>query len=234
MFYSKKSGLVYFKKLIFVSSSVVILFLFLIISGCVNLEQKTVLKQDGSGTMSIHYWTKMSNVSTSREMGGFSFDESKAKAKYSSANTDVLSAKMEDNLNDSTTHVKVELKFRSINELNTAMGFNKIKSSWKEGKDGMEFSYSIPEDSTNSHMIGAGSYKLIFEVEFPGEVLETNGTRDGNKIVWNRSLADLKKDLVMTATVKSEGKKCGLFGIEFPLMALAALVFMQLSMKRKK
>ncbi len=220
------------------SSSVVFTsFIFLLavyLSGCVNLEQKTVLKQDGSGTMNMHYWTKMSHLNTSKEIGGFSFDESKAKANYSSANTDILSAKMEDNLDDSTTHVKVELKFRNINELKTAMGFNKIKSSWKEGKNGMEFSYSIPEDSTNSHMIGSGSYKLIFEVEFPGEVLETNGTKEGNKVVWNRSLADLKKDLVMTATVKNEGKKCGLFGFEFPLLALAALAIIQIKVKRKK
>lgn len=203
-------------------------------TGCINLEQKTVLKQDGSGTMSIHYWTKISNVSISKELGGFSFDESRAKTNYSSANTDVLSAKMEEKLDDSTTHVRVELKFKNFNELKTARGFEKIKASWKEGKEGMEFTYSIPEDSTNSHITGAASYKIIYEFEFPGEVLQTNGTKDGNKVVWNKSLADLKTDLVLTATVKSEGKKCGLFGMEFPLLALFGIAVMKVRLNRKK
>jgi hypothetical protein len=203
-------------------------------TGCINLEQKTVLNRDGSGTMKIHYWSKISNISLSKELGGFSFDESRAKTNYSSANIDVLSAKLEEKLDDSTSHVRVELKFKNINDLKTARGFDRIKSSWKEGKEGMEFTYSIPQDSTASEIIGASVYKIIYEFEFPGEVLETNGTKEGNKVVWNKSLADLKTELVLTATVEPGGKKCGLFGVEFPLLALAGITAIALGSKRKK
>ncbi|HMT11081.1 MAG TPA: hypothetical protein PKA39_05610, partial [Ignavibacteria bacterium] len=69
---------------------------------------------------------------------------------------------------------------------------------------------------------------------FPAEVLRTNGTKDQQKVKWNKTLADLKNDIDMTATVKNEGKKCGLFGMELPLVMLAGLAVMSIRVRRKK
>ncbi len=203
-------------------------------AGCLNLEQKTVLKQDGSGTMKIHYWSKISNLNISKDIGGFSFDESRARQNFSSPNTEIINSKLEENMNDSTSHMNVELKFKDINQLSSAAGFKTVRVSWKETGGGMEFSYTIPEDSSNSHNVYVKSSKLIYEVEFPAEVKETNGTKNGNKVVWNRTIADLKTDLVMTAIVEKEGRSCGLFGVEFPLLALAGIIMISIKAKKKK
>lgn len=75
--------------------------------GCVNYDQKTTLKEDGSGSMKVHYWSSMKNFSMGTTLGKFEFDEAKAKDKYKSSNSDVTSIKVEDKLDDSTKHVYI-------------------------------------------------------------------------------------------------------------------------------
>ncbi|HWA07052.1 MAG TPA: hypothetical protein VG961_10940 [Ignavibacteria bacterium] len=214
-------------------SAILAIFAFYL-AGCVNVEQKTTLKQDGSGTMKVHYWTKMSNVKSSSDLGGFSFEESKAKQNYTSSNTEVKGVKVEEKLDDSTKHVTVDLTFKNINDITSAKGFEKVKASWKEGKEGMDFNYTLLKDTSNAGNMGSSDIKLNYEFEMPAEVLKTNGRKDGQKIIYEKTLADLKNDIEMTATVKNEGKKCGLFGMEFPLMALAGLAISFFAIRRKK
>lgn len=203
------------------------------LSGCVNVDQKAKINNDGSGEITMHYWTKMSNVKSSDELGGFAFTEDKAKANYQSDNNEVTGVKIEDDLDDSTKHVTVDIKFKDLNKLSGAKGFEKVKATWKEGDEGMDFSYTLLQDTSNAKNMGASDTKLDYEFEFPAEVLSTNGKKDGQKVVWNKTLADLKEDVEMTATVKTEKKGCGLFGIELPLVVFAGMVFL-LSRKRKK
>ncbi len=214
-------------------SAILAIFAFYL-AGCVNVEQKTTLKQDGSGTMKVHYWTKMSNVKSSSDLGGFSFEESKAKQNYTSSNTEVKGVKVEEKLDDSTKHVTVDLTFKNINDITSAKGFEKVKASWKEGKEGMDFNYTLLKDTSNAGNMGSSDIKLNYEFEMPAEVLKTNGRKDGQKIIYEKTLADLKNDIEMTATVKNEGKKCGLFGMEFPLMAFAGLAISFFAIRRKK
>jgi hypothetical protein len=128
----------------------------------------------------------------------------------------------------------MDIKFKNINEINSAKGFEKVKASWKEGKEGMDFSYIVAKDTSAAKNMGANENVLNYEFTFPDEILSTNGIKDGKKVKWNKNLSDLKEDLEMTATVKSEGKKCGLFGMELPLIALAGLALIRFSSKRKK
>ena len=141
--------------------------------------------------------------------------------------------KVEEKLDDSTKHVTVELSFKNINVISSAKAFEKIKASWKEGKEGMDFSYFVPKDTSNAGNMGASDIVLNYEFEFPAEVLKTNGRKDGQKIIYEKKLSDLKNDLEMTATVKSEGKKCGLFGMELPLLVLAGMLVTSAGIKRK-
>lgn len=203
----------------------------MILSGCVNLEQKTSLKSDGSGTMKIHYWSKSSNI-TGDELAGFGFTEDKIKQNYSSSNTETENISIEKKDSDSTTHVNLDLKFKDINKLTDAKAFAKIKASWKEGKDGMEFKYILNADTSNAKQFGMESYKLNYEFEFPSEVISTNGKMDGNKVSWNKTVADLKEDVEMTATLKTK-KKCGLFGLELPIIIIAGLL-LRMKFRNKK
>lgn len=230
---TERSHKMFYRSNFVIFSSILALFAFYL-AGCVNVEQKTTLKQDGSGTMKVHYWTKMSNLTSSTDLGGFSFEESKAKQNYSSSNTDVTGVKVEEKLDDSTKHVTVDLKFKNINDITSAKGFEKVKASWKEGKEGMDFNYTLLKDTSNAGNMGSSDIKLNYEFEMPAEVLKTNGRKDGQKIIYEKTLADLKNDIEMTATVKNEGKKCGLFGMEFPLMAFAGLAISFFAIRRRK
>jgi len=213
--------------------SVSILFLIAVfISGCVNLDQKTVLKTDGSGSMKIKYWTKSSNV-TGDELSGFGFTEEKVKSNYTSSNTEPSAIVVKKNqTNDSLSEVSLELKFKDLNKLSEAKAFNKVKASWVQGKEGMDFKYILLNDSANAKNMGMNEYKLTYEFEFPGEILNTNGNKEGQVVKWNKTVADLVKDVELTATVKAGGKKCGLFGLELPVIFLLGMGLIYL--KRKK
>jgi len=202
-------------------------------TACVNVNQKTTLNNDGSGTIKLEYWAKMSNLNSSTELGSFSFEEVSARKNYTSSNSEVTSFKMEDKLDDSTKHVYMDIKFKDLNNLTTAKGFEKTKASWKEGKEGKAFMFTLLQDTSNAGTMGSSDYKLTYSFEFPGEVLSTNGRKDGKTVTWEKTLADLKTDVEMTATVKDEGKKCGLFGVEMPLVFVLGLTLLK-SLKRKK
>jgi hypothetical protein len=204
-------------------------------TACVNVNQKTAINNDGSGTIKLEYWAKMKNLKSSTELGSFSFKEDKAKQNYTSSNSEVTSFKMEDKLDDSTKHVYMDIKFKDFNNLTSAKGFEKTRASWKEGKDGKDFIFTLMQDTANAKTMGSGDYKLTYTFEFPGEVTQTNGRKDGKSVVWDKTLADLKKDVEMTASVKDEGgKKCGLFGIEMPLIFAVGMTLLTGFNKRKK
>jgi len=210
-----------------------ILLLALYISGCVNYDQKTTLKADGSGSMSIHYWTKMSNFSMGTTLGKFEFEEAKAKENYTSSNTTVKSIKVEDRPNeDSTKHVMVELDFKDINKLSDAKGFSEIKSTWKEVADGMELKYTLLKDSSAANNMGASDYKVTYSFDMPSEIVSTNGKKDGQKVSWDYKVSDLGKDIDLTCVVKKpKGKLCGLFGIILGSAVIGLAFYKQ---KRKK
>lgn len=217
-----------FKSLLSVS---ILLSVALFLSGCVNVDQKTKLNSDGSGTMSVKYWTKSSNVSGD-ELSGFGFTEAKVKSNYSSSNSEPSDIKIEKNTtDDSMSVVTLNVKFKDINKLSDASAFKKIKATWADGKEGKDFKYVLLQDTSSAKNMGMDEYKLSYEFEFPGEVLSTNGVKDGQKVKWEKTVADLKTDVEMTATVKA-GKKCGLFGMELPIIFLLGMGLIYLR-KRK-
>ena len=194
--------------------------------GCVNYDQKTTLKEDGSGSMKIHYWSSMKNFSMGTTLGKFEFDEAKAKDKYKSSNTDVTSIKVEEKLDDSTKHVNIELTYKDINKLSDAKGFESAKVTWKEHKDGMELKYILLQDTSAAKQMSASDYKVTYEFTMPSEIVSTNGTKDGQTVKYSYTLADLGKDIEMTTVVKkSGGKFCGLFGIIMGTMIIGLAVF---------
>jgi hypothetical protein len=195
--------------------SVFLFFTMVYLAGCVNYDQHTTLNADGSGSMKIHYWTKMSNFSMGTTLGKFDFEEGKAKENFTSPNTDVKSVKVEDKLDDSTKHVNVELSFKDVNKLSETKGFSEVRPSWKEGKDGMELKYTLLKDSSAANNMGASDYKVTYTFDLPDEIVSTNATKkEGKSCTWEYKVSDLGKDIEMTAVVKkAKGKTCGIFGI---------------------
>ncbi len=196
--------------------------------GCVNYDQKTTLKDDGSGSMKVHYWSSMKNFSMGTTLGKFEFDEAKAKDKYKSGNSDVTSIKLEEKLDDSTKHVYVELTFKDINKLADAKGFEGVKASWKDVTDGKELKYTLLADTSAAKQMSASDYKVTYEFEMPSEIISTNGTKDGQKVKYSYTLGDLGKDIDMTTVVKkSGGKMCGIIGMGLATMLIGFAYYSQ-------
>jgi hypothetical protein len=219
------------KVMAFLGACIITLSIYL--AGCVNYDQKTVLNADGSGSMKIHYWSSMKNFSMGTTLGKFEFEEAKAKDKYTSPNTEVKSVKVEEKLDDSTKHVNVELTYKDINKISDAKGFDGVKATWKEDADGMKLTYTLLKDTSASKQMSASDYKVTYEFEMPSEIVSTNGTKEGQKVKWEYTLADLGKDIDLTVVVKKASKKlCGIIGM-IPAALLIGLAFYS-QKKRKK
>jgi hypothetical protein len=208
-----------------------ILLSFISLNGCVNYEQKTTLKEDGSGTMKIHYWSSMKNFSMGSSLGKFEFDEIKAREKYSSSNTTVNSLKVEDKLDDSTKHVYIELDFDDIRKISEAKGFEGVNVTWSEVSDGIQLVYIVPKDTSAAKTLDAGNYDLIYEFTMPFEIVSTNGNKTDQTVKYSYKLNQLDKDLEMIITVKKPGKKiCGITALITSVM----IIGIAYSLRRKK
>lgn len=205
------------------------LLLCVVLYSCVNLEQKTVLNVDGSGTMLLKYWTHNSNI-TGEEIAGFGFTEFTVNSNYTSANSEISDEILIDKSDiDTTTTVTLNLKFNDINKLPEAKGFSKVKAEWKKDdeSDEMLFTYTLLKDSLNAISPGMSDFKLIHEFEFPGEVIETNGIQSGSIVHWENTIADLTENVFLTARIRPvEQNSCGLFGVELPLFTLFSILLL--------
>jgi hypothetical protein len=207
----------------------------LYLAGCVNYDQKTTLKEDGSGSMKVHYWSSMKNFSMGTTLGKFEFDEPKAKDKYKSGNSDVTSIKVEEKLDDSTKHVYIELTYKDINKLADAKGFEGVKVSWKDVTDGKELKYTLLADTSAAKQMSASDYKVTYEFEMPSEIISTNGTKEGQTVKYSYTLSDLGKDIDMTTVVKkSGGKMCGFIGMAMSTLLIGFAFFAQRRRKKSK
>ena len=210
-----------------ITLSLFVIFCLVFANGCVNVDQKTTLKEDGSGSIKLHYWTSMKNLSMGDDLGGFSFSESGIKSNYTAPGVEPSDIKIEENVDDSTKHVNLNVGFKDFNKLSDAKGFAKSRGSWAKGKDGMDFKYTLLKDTAGANGFGMNEFKLTYEFTMPAEIIATNGIKNGNTVKWEKTVADLTNDVEMTATVKSDGgsKKCGLFGIELPIIVFFGLMF---------
>ncbi|MCB0722192.1 MAG: hypothetical protein KDC42_07800 [Ignavibacteriae bacterium] len=218
---------------------VLFVFLCLVLSSCVNLEEKIKLNEDGSGTMEIHYWTYNSNI-TSEEIYGFGFTDYTVNKNYTSENSQPSDIVIEKNDADSTTHVRLNLKFRDINMLPEAKSFSKMTAEWDfdEKEEVMILIYRLLQDSLNALSPGMRDYKIVHEITFPNEVIGTNGAKNGNTVRWENTVADLVQNVDLVTKVKpgtideKKEKKCGLFGLELPIIMLLTLTVLRLKSRR--
>jgi len=230
------------------SSRYKLILMFLIglaLSGCINVQQRVKINEDGSGTINLEYWTNtnlvdVGDVKVGDEIGGFTFDMAEVVRKYSSAYTEVSTPKKLIYPADTTTHIKLDINFKDLNKITEANGYSNIEVSYIKGKDNTQFRYFIPKDTSINLSYTKEKHTLEYIFEFPFEVLETNGTKDntakeGNIVKWKFQTSEhVKQDFEMTAVIKNKSGICGMFGIELPLVLLFGLVLLNIKSKKNK
>ena len=230
------------------SSRYKLILMFLIglaLSGCINVQQRVKINEDGSGTINLEYWTNtnlvdVGDVKVGDEIGGFTFDSLEIIKKYSSAYTEVTRRKKLVYAADTTTHIQLDINFKDINKITESNGYSNIEVSYVKGKDNTQFRYYIPKDTSINLSYTKEKHTLEYIFEFPFEVIETNGTIDNtskekNVVKWKFQTSDhVKQDFEMKAVIKNKSGICGMFGIELPLVLLFGLVMLKLNSAKNK
>ena len=178
--------------------------LIILINGCLNYQQVTVIKKDGTGNMFIHYWMKWNTKTDSsivRQLGIFSKDS--VQKEFSSKYNSITNVEVYDVKSDSTIHAKVEFTFNSLDSLNATPAFRKSGLSIKDGsKNTKIFSQFIPPIATGFGY-QSKNFSLTFIYYLPGEILSHNATEtDRNKLTWKYTLDEIGTGKYITATYR--------------------------------
>ncbi|HSP07641.1 MAG TPA: hypothetical protein VLR94_10725 [Acidobacteriota bacterium] len=193
----------------------------LFIAGCINYEQTTDLKSNGSGTMVMHYSLSQQLVAM-MSMGGnqgggdektkdmpFKLKEDEVRADLKAAGVKV--EKFETKTEGENQHFYVHIAFDKITALNQTKTFKEMPFEWTEkdgtirvkqtlkGKnEGKPAGEKKPEDEMAKNMAKAmfGNAAFTFKMTLPSKALpapDTNGTiaGDGRTVSWTFPLVDL-------------------------------------------
>lgn len=199
--------------------------------GCLNYEQTVKLNYDGSGSLKIHYWTKLTNVMSITK---FSFDANEIKNEQYKPEV-VKSVKIDTVLQDSTIHVNIELDFADINKLDKVKGFNGNLITFVESGGLKTLTHTLKQDSA-ARNFGMDEYILRYTYEFQSEPtnVDPNGKVDGKTVKWEYKYSELgNRDIVMTASVKKPSGNY-LFIIVVIIVVIVIIIFFVLKSRKPK
>lgn len=191
----------------------------LVVAGCFEYEQDMVINEDGSGTVVIRY-----NAPAQRELDEYEEpgEWREHVPKLPITENDVVDSfggmplvveSVDITTADGYPDVSYIVKFDDVEDLNGRGIFY-----FEDGKFAQTFSLRGGEGvKTYEHFIDfdwplaetyyeyrLSQYDLAFQVEFPGEIVESNGvTGEGNTVRWDYTLDDLLgEERTLTATYR--------------------------------
>ncbi|MCX8010741.1 MAG: hypothetical protein N3A61_06280 [Ignavibacteria bacterium] len=207
---------------------------FLLLIGCINYEQTTRLKSDGSGEMEIHYWTELKNLQMIAKDSYVSFEEDTVRKNLRADNVLIRELKIWNSLEDSTKHVFVKLEFSDIMNLNSTIFFENSDIEFKESVPGQK----IYKQKMIAFPLGSTSlekYTATYNFYFPGEIITDNAfNKDGNFLQWSYKLSDMTKERTMTATIKIKEEKSYLNYLLYAIIGLGLIFVIYFLIRRKK
>jgi hypothetical protein len=209
------------------------MFAVLFLAGCINYEQKTTLKGDGSGEMEIHYWTKESNITWLSD-STLVFKEEDVKQQYSGEGVKIVSNTVSTDNKDSTRHVKLTIKFDDINKLNATKGFKGSTFSFKKDGKNCVFKHDLKAKS-NAGGFGMEEYSVTYTYTVSGDVVSSNATQvNGKELVWKYKLNELSKDVSMNVTFAGGGGGMMTLLIILIIVVVVVVVIIIIAKGRKK
>ncbi len=162
-----------------------ILYLFLL-SGCLNYIQDVNIYPDGSGKMSLHYWSNLPYDFDSSQLKNLSFFNSDfLKKEFSSKYYNLTGIKVYADTTDGTTHAVINITFNDIDSLNYSRTFKDINFSLVDDGSGIKtFTQNIPsikyDIATDSNR-----YSITYKYTFYGKIYDDNSTeKDGKTLIW--------------------------------------------------
>jgi hypothetical protein len=172
---------------------ILIVFVILLLTGCLNYIQDVTLYPDGSGKMHIDYWMQLPDEesrSVADKIGIFNADS--IRSEFSSSYTNVTNVEVFTDTTDKTTHATVDFTFDRIDSLNLTKAFADARFSFKEDLSGqIIFTQFIPPIATGFG-IDASKFNVTYKYTISGSILNHNAQKVENRtLTWRFSLAEI-------------------------------------------
>jgi len=183
---------------------IVLSFISILITSCLNYVQDTTIYPDGSGKMQINYWMKFTdttNVATILKLEIFNPDS--VRKEFSSPFVDIVNITTYSDSTDSTVHANIELNFNNVDSLNTVNAFAQSRFSLEDGAASQKiFTQFIPPVTTGFGIDGS-AYRVTYNYEIRGDIITHNATnKSGNNLTWSYSLSEIGKGKTISVTFK--------------------------------
>ena len=182
----------------------ILIFILLILPGCINYEQVTIIKKDGSGEMYVHYWMNWKSEKDSAAICNAEiFFPDSINAEFSKPYIQIDYISVYKQPSDSSIHAKIEISYEHIDSLNQTEMFYLSRFTLIKGPDETQvFSQFVPP-----MMQGFGSDKTPRQLEYvyylPGRIVNSNADEiDKNKLTWKLRSDHLGIGKFLTATYK--------------------------------
>ncbi len=163
-----------------------LVFYLVLLSGCFNYIQDVNVYPDGSGKMSLHYWSNLPYDFNSEQLKNMEFFNSEfLKKEFSSKFYNLEGIRVYTDSTDGTTHAIIDITFNSIDSLNYSRTFQNSKFSLIDDVDDIKtFTQIIPplnyDLSTDS-----SKYSITYKYTFYGKIYEDNSTaKEGRTLIW--------------------------------------------------
>jgi hypothetical protein len=185
-------------------TGLILIIIFLSLSGCLNYNQEVHLYPDGSGKMKINYWMNLpenGDTTTINKVG--IFNPELITKEFSSAYTVLENVEVYIDSVDSTTHSLIELNFNHIDSLNKVKVFEDFQFSLKDGASGQKiFSQFIPPIATGFGIDGS-EYSVSYIYTFSGTIITHNAqVEDGQTLTWKYTLAEIGSGKTISVTFR--------------------------------
>jgi len=212
--------------------------------GAVNLNQMIILKKNGSGTIRVVYTEKETLLKEKNfVIGQFPFSKEKIEEYFKSPSSKIFRSDIGISKNDNTLiEVTVVIHFSDFSKLSEMKSFSNIRTGLSQSDSGNIFRNVFTTDFLKNNTID----QIYCTLNSDNKIKSSNGKIDDKEVVWFRGKGyiDVNKDIQFIATFESDvktssketegdGKSCGLFGMELPLILLSGLVI-SLRMKKNK
>jgi len=177
----------------------------LLLQGCLNYTQEVSFNIDGSGSMKIHYWMKVSDPANELAVGQLGlFNKDSLTAQFTSPFIEIENVEVYADTTDSTSHAKIEFNFVHIDSLNQTRPFSEANFSLKEGAEGqLIFSQFIAPMTTGFGFDGS-QFSVKYIYDFPGEIITHNATNEikKKKLVWEYTVAEIGVGKTISVTYR--------------------------------
>ncbi|MDT3696060.1 MAG: hypothetical protein ROY99_06665 [Ignavibacterium sp.] len=176
----------------------------ILISGCLNYNQNTIIYPDGSGEMQINYWMKYSDSSSVSTILNLEiFNPDSIRKEFASDFTTIQNITSYSDSTDSTIRADINIKFNHVDSLNTIKAFAQSKYHLEDGASGQKiFSQFIPPIATGFGIEGS-KYHITYSYNIRGEIITHNATnKAGNNLTWSYSLDEIGRGKTISVTFK--------------------------------